>query len=343
MAYATYRRSALLRATASCASSADAPRRLALAALLLAIGVSLLPAADALAREILRTTPYSALTLAWFRFAFGAAALLPLLLARCPKARVPLGLVEIARAGCLALAITLMIVAVSRAPMADAAGAFFICPAASAALSAIFLRERVAALEWAAIGLGFIGVMLVVKPGFGLTLGHLSALCAGLSYAVFLTLTRRAASREPGLWLLASQMMLGLGLLAPVAAPDFLAHGLQAAPLLLYMGAASFGCNLLLVIAYRFAPAAMLAPFVYFQILSATLIGGAAYGVWPDSVATLGLLLTVASGCLVSALRRSSASRARATPPRAPRPLFDAAVLRRAYAPAAPRAPLHAQ
>jgi len=73
--------------------------------------------------------------------------------------------------------------------------------------------------------------------------------------------------------------------------------------LTLLSAAASMAGNLLLVIAYRLAPASSLAPFVYFQLISATILGWAVFGDWPDTLTLLGLMLLITTG-FGSALRK---------------------------------------
>ncbi|MEO1312947.1 MAG: EamA family transporter, partial [Pseudomonadota bacterium] len=100
------------------------------------------------------------------------------------------------------------------------------------------------------------------------------------------------------------QLVVGSLVLSPVVAVSWPAPGVWPVGLLLLSGLASFLGNLLLIVAYRFAPATSLAPFVYFQLIAATGLGVLVWGDWPDALALAGLGLLIGSGLGSLALRK---------------------------------------
>lgn len=183
-------------------------------------------------------------------------------------------------------------------------GAFFVGPILSFFLSAWLLKEPITKAQTALLLVGFGGVLLVVKPGFGMTSGIGFALLAGLCYGSFLTANRWLASAAPPRALLLSHMLIGTVVLAVPGLthiPDFTT---EITMLTLLSAFASMAGNLLLIVAYRMAPASKMAPLVYFQLIAATTLGWAVFSDIPDPFTMLGLAVLVASGIGSATLKR---------------------------------------
>ena len=199
-------------------------------------------------------------------------------------------------AGCIWSVIT----AAATEPLATVFGAFFVGPLVSALLAVLFLGERMGRAQVACLGLGFLAVLLVVRPGwgpgFGVTTGTAFAVLAGLFYGGFLTTSRWLANRAQPLALLLAQFAVGAVLLAPVGLAQLPAPGWSLAGLTLGSALASLAGNLALILAYRRAPASQLAPLIYLQLIAGTGFGLAFFGDWPDAVTLAGLALLIAAG-----------------------------------------------
>lgn len=182
--------------------------------------------------------------------------------------------------------------------LAQTAAIQFSVPLMIALFSAWFLREHLDWRRWAAIIIGFGGVLLVIRPGTqafhpAILLSVLNAVL----YAGFNLLTRRmAASESPA----ATQLMSALGatvVLAPFALAqwktpeDALSWGLIAVCGLF----GGFG-HYWVAKAHRYASAATLSPFLYQQIIYMLLWGWLLFGQWPDAGVVLGAAIVVASG-----------------------------------------------
>src|SRR6056297_4187915 len=131
------------------------------------------------------------------------------------------------------------------------------------------------------------------------------ALLAGVFYGSFLTATRWLAGGFRPRFLLISQLLVGSVLLAPLA---FAMSAPAMTPwiwmLLAFSAAGSAMGNFLLAMANRSAPASVIAPLVYTQLIAATMLGYLVFGDWPDALSLTGLAVILASGLLSLRLAR---------------------------------------
>jgi drug/metabolite transporter (DMT)-like permease len=209
----------------------------------------------------------------------------------------------IVRGLCLAAASFLFGSALAHLPVADATAISFLAPILLVALAGRFLGERVGWVGWLAVLLGFAGVLLIARPGRGLeTVGVLFALgavCANLSYQF---LSRLLAGTESTVALLFYTALSG-SIVYTLALPWFLdgpaptaLEALLLASLGLWGGIGHF----LFTAAFRYAPASLLAPFNYTQLLWAGLLGWLVFGHIPDGVSLLGMAIIAGSGVTVA-------------------------------------------
>jgi drug/metabolite transporter (DMT)-like permease len=208
------------------------------------------------------------------------------------------------RAALVAGGIACILTALRTEPFATVFGAFFVGPIFSYALSIFFLGERVTRLQSVLLAAGFAGVLLVVRPGFGGGGGLWFAVAAGLFYGGYLTMSRWIGGIAPPRQLMLTQTTLGTLMLAPLGAWQVPEFDATVSGLLIVSGVTSASGNLLLVLAYRRSDATVLAPFVYFQLLSATVLGLLVFGTFPDPLALTGLAVVVAAGVGTLVLRR---------------------------------------
>ncbi|KPU84355.1 membrane protein, partial [Marinosulfonomonas sp. PRT-SC04] len=139
---------------------------------------------------------------------------------------------------------------------------------------------------------------------FGMTPGIGFAVLAGLCYGSFLTANRWLSTAAPPRALLLSHMLIGTLVLAVPGlrhVPDFTT---QISALTLLSAFASMAGNLLLIMAYRMAPASKMAPLVCFQLIAATLLGWAVFNDLPDTFTVIGLGILIASGLGSALLKR---------------------------------------
>ena len=174
----------------------------------------------------------------------------------------------------------------------------FLAPLVVALLAGPLLGEWVGWRRLVAILVGFVGVLIAVRPGFGAV--HpavLYAFAAMLAYALFMLLTRHMAHFDRPLVTLFYSMFVGAFAGAPVAFADWHAPaGLLAWLLLCTLGLLGGLGHWLFLHAYRLAPASAVAPFLYMQILSMVAFGFIVFGDLPDVGTLAGAALIVASG-----------------------------------------------
>ncbi|MCC1494091.1 DMT family transporter [Cognatishimia sp. F0-27] len=234
---------------------------------------------------------------AWARFAIAAVVLLPLSGLRRSELHQLADWRVVLRAVLIAGGICAILTALRTEPIANVFGAFFIGPVVSYVLAVLFLGERPSGARTALLGLGFVGVMLVVQPGFGGGTGMVFALLAGLFYGAYLATTRAVAGAFRPRFLLISQLLIGAVVLAPLGLSSGSPPLTNAVwPLFLLSALGSAAGNYLLVIANKRAEASLVAPLIYTQLISATGLGVLVFGDWPDPVALTGLALIALSG-----------------------------------------------
>lgn len=192
-------------------------------------------------------------------------------------------------------------VALKSAPLADVFAAFFIGPAVSTLLAVVLLREPLDLRRTCLLALGFAGVLLVVRPGFGAATGLEFAVLAGTFYGAYLTASRWLGAVAAPQALLFSQLAVSALVTVPLALPHIPQMTLPVIGLTLVSAICSMLGNALLILAYRIELASHLAPFVYFQLVAAAVLGGTIFGDLPDRATWVGLVIILASG-ITSAL-----------------------------------------
>jgi drug/metabolite transporter (DMT)-like permease len=204
----------------------------------------------------------------------------------------------------------LFFVAVKYMPLADVFAIYFVEPFMLTALSAIFLGDKVGWRRWTAIVVGFGGAMIVIQPSyeiFGLK-ALLPVFCAFL-YSLYLFLNRAIGESDSPLTM---QTMAGIGGTVFMAGALLVGSGFggdnfqMSVPssvlgliLLLILGSISGYAHMLIVKAFRLAPLSLLAPFQYFEIISATVLGYAVFGDFPNISKWIGIIIIVASGLFI--------------------------------------------
>lgn len=273
------------------------------------VAMCFIPAGDTAGKLLTGDLGVAPIFVAWTRFAIAALLVLPFV----PRAELAI-LSDwriILRALLLTGGITSILTALQSAPLADVYAAFFVGPSVSYLLAVLFLREPFTWLRAGLVLLGFVGVLLIVRPGGEAAPGLGWAVLAGGFYGAFLTASRWLATTASPAGLLFSQLALSALATAPFAlmtVPPLtpLVSGLATASAL-----GSMMGNLLLLFAYRMAPATMLAPLVYVQLVMATGLGWAVFGAWPSGLTWLGLGIVIASGITAAFLSPGVAPTAR--------------------------------
>lgn len=211
--------------------------------------------------------------------------------------------------------LSLFYLALTRLPLADAVTIAFSAPAFATIMSALFLREKVGLHRWAAVALGFVGVVIVLRPGgealpaLGITFAVLGAIGNG---AATVTIRQMGAREHPAaiaFWFLLFALLVGAIGMLWVAVPH---RPLIWAALILGGVAGAVG-QVMITRSLYLAPVSVVVPFDYTQIAWAALLGWLIWSVLPGVHTLLGALL-IAAGGLYTVWREQRLHRASTAP-----------------------------
>ena len=189
--------------------------------------------------------------------------------------------------------------------MAEAFALIFLLPSFVTIMSVIFLKEQVGIRRWSAVIIGFIGVLVVLRPGFReLSIGHLAAVFAGLSGAISIVVYRAIGHREKGISLYGAGVLGSLLVCGVLMLPGFAWPSALQWLMLAGYGLFAALATILLMYATAHAPAAVVGPTQYSQMLWAVLFGYLVFGDAVDLPMLLGILLIIGSGLLTLARER---------------------------------------
>jgi len=273
---------------------------------------------DATAKHLSATYPVPMIVWARYFFHVVLLALLfgPRMGTRLVRTRRPL--MQLVRGAMLGLSSLFFFLGLAYLPLADAGAIASIAPILVTVLAVRFLGERAPAGTWWALAVSFAGVLLIVRPGSSVfSWAALLPMCTAFCFATYQLLTRRLSGVDDGM----ATLFLG-GLVSAVimcaVVPLFWTSprsGLDAAMLVATGAIGAFG-HMLLVRAFDHAPATLLAPFGYTQLVAAITVGWLVFGNFPDAIALGGMALIVASGVTMAVRQR--APRPVAAPPPQP-------------------------
>jgi drug/metabolite transporter (DMT)-like permease len=267
---------------------------------LMMVAVALFAVQDTLAKHL--SGGYPAVQIAWARYVFSLIFILALLPWLGPRTalvtRRPV--LQVMRGVLLYASTLIFIVAVSHIPLATATAIGFVSPLFLTALSIPFLGEKVGPRRWAAIAVGFLGVLIVIRPGFAEFRPALllPVLMAGF-YAAYQVATRMVRGADRPITSLFYATLAGTVLGSLPVPFVWLTPTLPDGLLMVAMGVGGSLSHLCLIRAFSLAPATTLAPFTYVQLLWVSIFGYFLFGDIPDLPTLLGAAVIAASGLYV--------------------------------------------
>lgn len=243
---------------------------------------------------------YSPLQVLLLRYAIGLLVSLPLVLRAGRRAwTTSRPMAHGIRALYGLVSTVLIFFAVTRMPLATVTALSFSMPLFLTMLSMPLLGEKVGWRRATATAVGFAGVLIVVDPGGELSWVALLAITSALFYALAVTAVRQLSTSEPAVCIyvyysLANVVICGLAMPWLWTPPTVVDWGV-----FLLIGALGAGAQYCFLVAYRNAPASIIAPFDYSQILFALLIGFLVWGELPTAQSFLGGAIIVGSGIFI--------------------------------------------
>jgi drug/metabolite transporter (DMT)-like permease len=190
--------------------------------------------------------------------------------------------------------------AFSQLPLANAYAIIFATPLLITALSVPILGEAVGWRRWSAVLIGFIGVLVMLRPGFApIGTGSLAALGAACASACAILLVRKLSVTETTTSIAFYSNVTAVVLTGIAFSPTFVAPAVLDLALMAVSGLIGGTALLVLIAAYRRSPAALVAPFQYSQMLWAILLGALVWGDLPEPAMLLGASIVAGSGLFI--------------------------------------------
>jgi drug/metabolite transporter (DMT)-like permease len=190
--------------------------------------------------------------------------------------------------------------------LAEMVSILFASPLIVTAIAAIFLKETVGGARWFAVALGFLGVLIITRPGFeAFQTGHLHALMAMLSFSLYVVMTRSMGASETAESLVFYSALAPVVLMAPVV-PAFAAMPQTGLAWFLILSLGVYGAlgHWFMIKAYQIAAASALAPYTYLHLVWMTGLGFVVFGDVPDAMTLGGAALIVGSGLYLASVDR---------------------------------------
>jgi drug/metabolite transporter (DMT)-like permease len=265
--------------------------------------VGLFAVMDAMSKVLAETQ--SVVQIVWARYAFAV----PVVLGTTPRAawsnlfQVSSPLLQAVRGLMPVLASFAVVAGLALLPLAEVTALTFASPLLVVAFSAPLLGERTTLHDWLGVVLGFVGILIIVRPGSdAFAWAALLPLGCAASFALFQLTSRLVGRSDHPAATLAWTILVGLVVTTPLLVLDWRTLSVPATLLMLASGLCFGASQYCLARAFRLAPAALLAPFTYTQIVPAVLLGILLFGAVPDFWAALGTLIVIGAGLYV--LRR---------------------------------------
>ena len=260
----------------------------------------MLPIMDGFAKYLSSTLPVLQIT--WSRYFFTVVIVLPIMLVffrknltwtEQPKLQLIRGLL-------LFCANILFFYSISIISLAKALTLAFIAPLIVTALSPVLLGEKVGFRRWAAVITGFIGSLIVIRPGFvEINLASMAALGTGVLYGFYLIVTRKLHNSDSPLLTLLLTGVVGVIIGSMIMPTVWVQPTITEWYMMFAIGFfASIG-HLFLILSLKYADASKLAPFGYFEIVTNIIIGYFFFNHFPDYWHFLGLCIIISSGIYI--------------------------------------------
>ena len=208
---------------------------------------------------------------------------------------------QIARGLSLVTGVGLFYWSVMQIPLADATAVSFVSPMVVVALAPIVLGEKTGFHRWSAVVIGFVGAIILLRPGFaGDSLGYIAAFGTGLCIGFFLTTNRKLAHAGVPLASIVYPAYLGSIIISPFIPFNWTAPSFEDRWLIIGFVIISCTAQGMIIAAFRFSQASLIAPFSYVQIVGATLIGYLFFSDLPDLITWIGIIVIVGSGVYIA-------------------------------------------
>jgi len=264
---------------------------------LILLSTVFLGTSDVTAKYLSATLP--SIEIAWIRFLVFALIMTPAMVPGTPlyALRTPRPGFQLMRGVALLGSSLLFISGLRYLPIAEASATGFVSPLFVTALSIIFLGESVGIRRWLATATGLLGVLIILRPGTGAF--HVAAffpIVSALCWAITLIMTRMMSGREHAITTMTYSSIAGLCVLSVLVPFGWVAPSWHDILFGILIGVASTAGQWIVVLAFRYADASVLAPFSYSQLVWVSILGFLIFGEVPDVWTVVGAAFIVGSG-----------------------------------------------
>lgn len=191
--------------------------------------------------------------------------------------------------------------AISEISLPKALTLAFVAPICVTALSPFFLNEKVGVKRWTAVSLGFIGTLIVIRPGFiELNLATMAAFGNGVCYGFYLIITRKLSTSDNPLLTLLLSGLIGTMIISLFMPSVWVNPTSNQWILMALIGLIASVAHLFLILSLKYADASKLAPLGYTEIITNIIISYYFFHELPDNWTYLGLFIIVLSGLYIS-------------------------------------------
>jgi len=264
--------------------------------------MAVLPLLDVIAK-FLGQQGMPVMQIVWARLFFGAWMTLPFALKLAGvRGLVPnMPLMHGVRACFMVAATAFFFWALHYLPIADTLAIFFVQPLVLTLLSPIVLGEHVGLRRWVAVLIGFIGTLIIIRPGFQeLNPGVFMALASGTCLAIYLLLTRKIAGSAPAMVTTFYTTLSGAILTSVIVLFVWVPPTPAQWGLFVLLSLIANGGHYLIVKSYDHAEASLLAPLAYTEMVMATFAGWYFFGDFPDLWTFVGVAILIACAIYIS-------------------------------------------
>jgi drug/metabolite transporter (DMT)-like permease len=252
---------------------------------------------DVTAKYLSATLP--SIEIAWIRFLAFALIMVPAMLPGTPlfALRTERPGLQLLRGIALLSSSLFFISGLRFLPIAEASATGFVAPLFVTALSIIFLSEKVGVRRWLATAAGLIGVLIILRPGTSAF--HAAAffpIVSALAWACTLIMTRMMSGREHAITTMTYSSIAGVCIISMLVPFVWVTPSWHDILFGVFIGVASTAGQWIVVLAFRYADASVLAPFSYTQLLWVSILGFLVFGEVPDIWTVTGAIFIVGSG-----------------------------------------------
>ena len=261
----------------------------------------IVPVMDAFAKHL--SISMDVFQIAWARYFFSAFFTLTLMLIFYRKTLVwsKNPKLQLIRGFILAFSTLCFFYAISIISLPKALTLAFVAPITCTAFSPMFLNEKVGIRRWSAVIVGFLGALIVIRPGFiEVNLATLAAVSCGVFYGFYFIITRKLSSSDNSLLTLLFTSVVGLSIISLFVPTVWVDPTPNQWIMMAIIGLIASVAHLFIILSLKYADASKLAPLGYTEIITNIIISYYFFHELPDNWTYLGLFIIVLSGLYIS-------------------------------------------